>query len=45
MNGQAISAIKKAGKGDIVTISQIKVKYVGISQSALNVSPCTFEIQ
>ncbi|MFM7681955.1 MAG: gliding motility protein GldM [Bacteroidota bacterium] len=45
MNAQAISAIKKAGKGDVVSISQIKVKYVGINQSALNVSPCTFEIQ
>jgi len=45
MNAQAISAIKKAGKGDVISISQIKVKYVGINQSALNVSPCTFEIQ
>ena len=45
MNGQAISAIKKAGRGDIVTISEIKVKYVGINQPAKNVSPCTFEIQ
>jgi gliding motility-associated protein GldM len=45
MNAQAISAIKKAGKGDVISISQIKVKYVGINQTALNVSPCTFEIQ
>jgi len=45
MNGQAISAIKKAGRGDVVTISEIKVKYVGINQPAKNVSPCTFEVQ
>ena len=45
MNAQAIAAIKKAGRGDIVTIQKIKVKYVGISAIALNVSPCTFEIQ
>ena len=45
MNAQAISAIKKAGRGDIVTISEIKVKYVGINQPAKNVSPCTFEVQ
>ena len=45
MNAQAISAIKKAGRGDVVTISEIKVKYVGIDQPAKNVSPCTFEIQ
>ena len=45
MNAQAISAIKKAGRGDVVTISEIKVKYVGINQPAKNVSPCTFEIQ
>ena len=45
MNRQAISAIKKAGRGDVVTISEIKVKYVGINQPAKNVSPCTFEIQ
>ena len=45
MNSQAISAIKKAGRGDVVTISEIKVKYVGINQPAKNVSPCTFELQ
>ncbi len=45
MNAQAISAIKKAGRGDVVTISEIKVKYVGINQPAKNVSPCTFEVQ
>ena len=45
MNAQAISAIKKAGRGDVVTISEIKVKFVGIDQPAKNVSPCTFEIQ
>jgi gliding motility-associated protein GldM len=45
MNAQAISAIKKAARGDVVTISEIKVKYVGIDQPAKNVSPCTFEIQ
>ena len=45
MNAQAISAIKKAARGDVVTVSEIKVKYVGIDQPAKNVSPCTFEIQ
>ena len=45
MNGQAISAIKKAGRGDVVTISEIKVKYVGINQPAKNVSACTLEVQ
>ena len=40
-----LAAIKKAGRGDVVTISEIKVKYVGINQPAKNVSPCTFEVQ
>ncbi len=38
-------AIKKAQRGDVVTISEIKVKFVGINQPSKNVSPCTFEIQ
>ncbi len=45
MNAQAISAIKKAGRGDKIIISEIQVKYVGINQPAKNVSTCTFEIQ
>jgi gliding motility-associated protein GldM len=45
MNAAAKSAIKKAQRGDVVTISEIKVKFVGISQPSKNVSPCTFEIQ
>jgi gliding motility-associated protein GldM len=45
MNAAAKSAIKKAQRGDVVTISEIKVKFVGINQPSKNVSPCTFEIQ
>lgn len=45
MNGAAKSAIKKAQRGDVVVISEIKVKYVGINVPAKNVSACTFEVQ
>lgn len=44
MNAAAKNAIKKAMKGDVVVISDIKVKYQGINQVAKKVSPCTFEI-
>ena len=45
MNAAAKSAIKKAQRGDVVVISEIKVKFVGINQPAKNVSACTFEVQ
>lgn len=45
MNAAALAAIKKAGKGDIITISEIKAEFQGINQIPKNPSPCTFEIQ
>ncbi|WP_396187986.1 gliding motility protein GldM [Flavobacterium sp.] len=45
MNAAALAAIKKAGKGDVVTISEIKAKFTGIDQVPKQPSPCTFEIQ
>lgn len=45
MNAAAKSAIKRAQRGDVVVISEIKVKYVGINVPAKNVSACTFEVQ
>ncbi|MBD3724202.1 MAG: gliding motility protein GldM [Flavobacteriaceae bacterium] len=38
------SQVSAAMKGDVVVISDIKVKYQGINQVAKKVSPCTFEI-
>jgi hypothetical protein len=45
MNGAAIGAIKKASRGDVVTISEIKASFSGIDQKPKNISPCTFEVQ
>jgi gliding motility-associated protein GldM len=45
MSAAALSAIKKAGKGDVVTISEIKAAFVGLDQIPRSVSPCSFEIQ
>ncbi|MEZ4787365.1 MAG: gliding motility protein GldM [Flavobacterium haoranii] len=44
LDGRAKAAVKKAMKGDVIVISDIKVKYQGINQVAKKVSPCTFEI-
>ncbi len=44
LDGRAKAAVKKAMKGDVIIISDIKVKYQGINQVAKKVSPCTFEI-
>lgn len=45
MNGAALAAIKKAGRGEVVTISEIKAKFVGLDQAPKAVSPATFEVQ
>jgi gliding motility-associated protein GldM len=46
MNAAALSAIKKASRGDIITINNIKATFVGLSgQTPKEPSPCTFEIQ
>lgn len=44
LNARAQAAVKKAMKGDVIIISDIKVQYKGIRQAAKRVSPCTFEI-
>jgi len=45
MNAAALNAIKKAGRGDVVVISEIKAKFVGIPVAPKAPSVCTFEIQ
>ena len=45
MDGRAKSAIQKAGRGDLVVISEIKASFTGIDQVAKRVSTCTFEVQ
>ena len=45
MNGAALAAIKKAGRGDVVTISEIKAEFVGLPVRPKATSPCSFEIQ
>jgi gliding motility-associated protein GldM len=45
MDGRARSAIQKAGRGDIVVISEIKATFSGIDQVAKRVSTCTYEVQ
>lgn len=45
MDARAKAAIAKAGRGDIVVISEIKAKFVGLDQMPKRVAPCTFEVQ
>ncbi len=45
MDSRARAAIAKAGRGDLVVISEIKAKFQGIDQIPKQVSPCTYEIQ
>ncbi|CAM4340365.1 type IX secretion system motor protein PorM/GldM [Flavobacterium terrigena] len=45
MDARAKAAIKKAGRGDVVIISEIKAKFVGIDQGVKSISPCTYEIK
>jgi gliding motility-associated protein GldM len=45
MNAAALNAIKKAGRGDVVVISEIKAKFVGIPVIPKAPSVCTFEVQ
>ena len=45
MDGRARAAIQKAGRGDVVVISEIKASFQGIDQVAKRVSTCTFEVQ
>ena len=45
MNAQALAAIKKAGRGDVVVINEIKASFVGIPVKPKAVSACTFEVQ
>jgi gliding motility-associated protein GldM len=45
MDGRARSAIKKAKRGDVVVIGNIKASFSGISQLAKATSTCTYEIQ
>ena len=45
MDARAKSAIQKAGRGDVVVISEIKANFSGIDQVAKRVSTCTYEVQ
>ncbi|TGD56929.1 type IX secretion system motor protein PorM/GldM [Flavobacterium humi] len=45
MDSRARAAISKAGRGDVVVISEIKASFSGIDQVAKRVSTCTFEVQ
>ena len=45
MDGRARAAIKKAKRGDVVIISNIKAKFNGIEQAVKPASACTYEIQ
>ena len=45
MDSRAKAAIAKAGRGDVIVISEIKASFSGIDQRPKGVSICTFEIQ
>jgi len=45
MDDRAKAAIRKASKGDLIVISEIKGTFSGINQVPKSVSACTFEIQ
>ena len=45
MDGRARAAIKKAKRGDVVVISNIKATFTGIGQIPKATSTCTYEIQ
>ncbi|HBK83579.1 MAG TPA: gliding motility protein GldM, partial [Flavobacterium sp.] len=45
MDARARSAIKKAKRGDVVVISNIKAAFTGIGQIPKATSACTYEIQ
>lgn len=45
MDGRAKAAIAKAGRGDVIVISEIKASFSGIEQRPKGVSICTYEIQ
>ena len=45
MDARAKSAIAKAGRGDVIVISEIKASFSGIDQRPKGVSICTYEIQ
>jgi gliding motility-associated protein GldM len=45
MDGRAKAAIRKAKRGDVVVISNIKATFTGIGQIPKATSTCTYEIQ
>ncbi len=45
LNGAAKNAVKKARKGDVIVISDIKARFQGINQIPKKISPCTYEIR
>jgi gliding motility-associated protein GldM len=45
MDARAKAAIAKAGRGDVIVISEIKASFSGIDQRPKGVSICTYEIQ
>lgn len=45
MDSRARAAIAKAGRGDVIVISEIKARFSGINQEVKRVSTCTYEIQ
>lgn len=45
MDSKAKAAIARAGRGDVVVISDIKANFVGIDQKPRTISMCTYEVQ
>lgn len=45
MDGRARAAIKKAKRGDVIVIGNIKATFTGIGQIPKSTSTCTYEIQ
>lgn len=45
MDAKAKAAIAKASRGDVVVISEIKARFVGIDLPVKRVSTCTYEVQ
>ena len=45
LDSRAKAAVEKAGRGDVIVISEIKAKFSGIEQQAKSPSTCTYEVQ
>lgn len=45
LSGAAQAAVKRAQKGDVIVISDIKARFEGINQIPGKISPCNYEIR